>query len=134
MMTRMKLRKTEARTIQSLHFPINFLLQELQGLSLSAWKAEEDCDAVIWSQETFFNAYYGPVTQKWRQQDPDLKELHSTESSSQKNRRNLIKKLRRTCSGDSEVGRTGKILKDEQRKAIQTQERTSSALIHNEIG
>lgn len=66
--------------------------------------------------------------------NPDLKELHSTESSSQKDRWNLIKRLGRTYSGDSEVGRTGKILKDGQRKAFQTQKRTSSALIHNETG
>lgn len=85
-MTITRPRKTEARTIHSLHFPTKFLLQEFQGLSLSAWKAEGDLEAGIWFQQTFFNTHYGPVTLKWRQQDPDLEGLHPTESSLQKDR------------------------------------------------
>ena len=55
--------------------------------------------------------------------NPDLKELHSTESSSQKDRWNLIKRLGRTYSGDSEVGRTGKIFERRTEKGIPNPEK-----------
>lgn len=53
MMTIMRPRKTEAMTIHSLHSPINFLLQELQGLSSFSWKTEGYCEAVTGFQKHF---------------------------------------------------------------------------------
>lgn len=113
------------------HFLINFLLQELWGLFGLAWKAKKTVRQSYGFNKCFWILSMG----RWHRNKGRriltsggyilLSQVYKGVEW------NFTKKLARKCPRGSEVGRTGRILKDGQKKAFQTQERVASVLIYN---